>query len=140
MTHPTPEYVALIGLLRREGKHSGVWFAHKLIEAADALEAQSRANVVLAERVGGLITALEFALKHSTGPIGMKADDALYAYRAALKLHSTSEQEGTRIEEALREMVRLNEEMGLYDDEAVPLSPNATSEQDAALTKGQDDG
>ncbi|MES2902850.1 MAG: hypothetical protein V4696_01570 [Pseudomonadota bacterium] len=29
-----------------------------------------------------------------------------------------------RRKKLLREMVRLDEEMGLYDDEAVPLSPN----------------
>lgn len=27
----------LVGLLRREARHSGVWFAHKLVEAADAI-------------------------------------------------------------------------------------------------------
>lgn len=32
----------LIALLRREGQHSGVWFADKLLEAADALEQAER--------------------------------------------------------------------------------------------------
>lgn len=36
----------LIDLLRREGHHSGVWFRHRLLEAADRLTALSSGNEV----------------------------------------------------------------------------------------------
>jgi hypothetical protein len=45
----------LIALLRREGRHSGVWFAHALTEAADALEAAQGIEAGTAETGTGSV-------------------------------------------------------------------------------------
>ncbi len=42
----------LIALLRREGRHSGVWFADHLLTAADHLEAFSRALTPASSPIG----------------------------------------------------------------------------------------
>ena len=73
----------LIALLRREGRHSGLWFAHRLIEAADALAALSSASgdVVLRPEVLAFAHLMEQQLRANDRKSGWKGDDASDLYR-----------------------------------------------------------
>jgi hypothetical protein len=77
MTHISPEDVKVLVERLRAG---WLW-----TEAADALEAQSRAYVALAERVGVLEEALETVmLNNRTGAVGQIAREGWAKARAAL--------------------------------------------------------
>jgi hypothetical protein len=61
-------YRELIALLRREGKHSGVWFADNLLTAADELEARAAIEALPArtdERALKLVEAIKTAIQHA---------------------------------------------------------------------------
>ena len=79
----------LVPLLRREGHHSGVWFADKLLDAADTIETLLRTQADNAKRIADLEAAMRSA-EQQTRLCGLHetADDL----RKALKGSSNHEQ------------------------------------------------
>ena len=104
MTHPTPEYVELIERLRatRVSNYVGetgyggpkrVLMNSDGPAAADALEAQSRAYVALAERVREMEAALVYVRENLGNPVPIGRRHVARRVDAALA-QSTREQEG----------------------------------------------